>query len=419
MLLLMTAAPHTTSAQLAKSVKPFDCSWQYTNCGHCLQVKWTQSKLDYCCKNEQIGCKTGAVTPATTLKPVGFATATDAPSASLPSTQSATDAPSVSLPSTQSACDTMCSYAGRSATCSFRFQWGADHKYAGVADGCNKAREMVLAQCPSCTSCSLEASGCQLMASAMSPAPMPALVPALPRAASVEPISQSSCDALCTYLGRDASCAARIQYGATHRFSGQQDACKLAHASVTRQCPHCEGCTVASVDYMTHCVARQTASHKPYDCAAGLGNWLAGWSDAKKTWCCANEDTGCVPTTPTTTSIPFDCEAGYGNWALGWSNNKKEWCCSHEAQVQAVAQVRSALGMQATINKFAARGTMLWHSIGADSPSKATSLVWFLVGGLALFVTITASIRVRANVARSRQLLQAEEEESTGIPLGL
>jgi len=424
LLLLMTTTPHTTSAQLATTSKPFNCSWQFSHCKHCLRVKWTQSKLDYCCKHEGIGCNHGVVNPAPA--PVGLGVATVV-----------TPAPTPVGLGVATACDAMCTFAGKAASCSFRYQWGADHKYAGVADGCTKSREMVLAQCPSCSSCSLDASGCQLMASAISPAPMPALVPALPRAAPMEPISQSSCDALCTYLGRDASCAARIQYGATHRFAGQQDACKLAYASVTRQCAHCAGCSVASVKYMTHCVARQLASSRPYDCGAGLGNWMVGWSDKKKKWCCANEETGCMPSTPSTTSIAFGCKAGYGNWAMGWSDSKKQWCCEHEArgcvvddvqnareateqaEVQAVAQVRSALGLTPsplTIKKFATRGIMFQLNMGTDFPSKTSAFVWLLVGGLALFITI----RVWDSVARSQQRLQeAEEGVNPAIPMGL
>jgi len=31
----------------------------------------------------------------------------------------------------------------------------------------------------------------------------------------------------------------------------------------------------------------------PFDCLAGLGNYQAGWSDAKKEWCCQNQGKGC------------------------------------------------------------------------------------------------------------------------------
>merc|ERR1712242_685016 len=33
----------------------------------------------------------------------------------------------------------------------------------------------------------------------------------------------------------------------------------------------------------------------PYNCADGFANWMAGWSVAKKAWCCSNEGKGCPP----------------------------------------------------------------------------------------------------------------------------
>merc|ERR1712194_339600 len=31
----------------------------------------------------------------------------------------------------------------------------------------------------------------------------------------------------------------------------------------------------------------------PYNCADGFSNWQAGWSVAKKAWCCAHHSKGC------------------------------------------------------------------------------------------------------------------------------
>ncbi|OLQ03622.1 hypothetical protein AK812_SmicGene13411 [Symbiodinium microadriaticum] len=67
----------------------------------------------------------------------------------------------------------------------------------------------------------------------------------------------------------------------------------------------------------------------PYDCHAGLENWVAGWSVGKKGWCCAHYKLGCAPVThpPTVVHGQYDCHAGYSNWRLGWSAHKKLWCC--------------------------------------------------------------------------------------------
>jgi len=62
-----------------------------------------------------------------------------------------------------------------------------------------------------------------------------------------------------------------------------------------------------------------------FDCDAGLDRWEAGWSDMKKEWCCDNEKKGCK-------EEPFDCEAGLLKWKAGWSEAKKEWCCAKKGK---------------------------------------------------------------------------------------
>jgi len=37
-----------------------------------------------------------------------------------------------------------------------------------------------------------------------------------------------------------------------------------------------------------------TTTSLPYDCAAGLARWEAGWSDAKKAWCCQSNRATCI-----------------------------------------------------------------------------------------------------------------------------
>jgi len=57
-----------------------------------------------------------------------------------------------------------------------------------------------------------------------------------------------------------------------------------------------------------------------FDCEAGYSNWVSGWSEQKKTFCCNKEEKGCQ----------FDCNAGYSNWIAGWSSGKKQFCCETE-----------------------------------------------------------------------------------------
>jgi len=78
-----------------------------------------------------------------------------------------------------------------------------------------------------------------------------------------------------------------------------------------------------------------------YDCNAGFANWQAGWSVPKKAWCCTHSGRGCQtgggcettmpppPPPPPMTSAPYDCNAGFANWKAGWSVAKKAWCCTH------------------------------------------------------------------------------------------
>merc|ERR1712032_1291198 len=69
-----------------------------------------------------------------------------------------------------------------------------------------------------------------------------------------------------------------------------------------------------------------TTTSEPYDCTAGYSNWRAGWSDDKKAYCCTHRNMGCAETT----SEPYDCNAGYSNWRAGWSADKKVWCCQNK-----------------------------------------------------------------------------------------
>lgn len=62
----------------------------------------------------------------------------------------------------------------------------------------------------------------------------------------------------------------------------------------------------------------------PFDCGAGFHNWVAGWSVAKKAWCCQHLGKACPPTP---SPAQYDCADGFDNWAAGWSLGKKAWCC--------------------------------------------------------------------------------------------
>ncbi|CAE7437607.1 unnamed protein product [Symbiodinium sp. KB8] len=81
-----------------------------------------------------------------------------------------------------------------------------------------------------------------------------------------------------------------------------------------------------------------------YNCRSGYSNWLFGWSQHKKAWCCSHESRGCPGTWHGSYHLHmhvghhvghavghiYDCDAGFSNWMQGWSDSKKDWCCSHE-----------------------------------------------------------------------------------------
>jgi len=89
-------------------------------------------------------------------------------------------------------------------------------------------------------------------------------------------------------------------------------------------------------------VPASTSTRAPdveFDCQAGLSKWMNGWSASKKKFCCEQEGKGCadltstsVPASGGTVSLSFDCEEGFLNWMDGWSVRKKTFCCEHDGK---------------------------------------------------------------------------------------
>merc|ERR1712174_20779 len=80
----------------------------------------------------------------------------------------------------------------------------------------------------------------------------------------------------------------------------------------------------------------------PFNCAVDPENT---WQADKKEWCCRIHHVGCPSTAPPQQPIilpapmpiappakPYDCNAGFANWMAGWSVAKKAWCCSNEGK---------------------------------------------------------------------------------------
>jgi len=83
------------------------------------------------------------------------------------------------------------------------------------------------------------------------------------------------------------------------------------------------------------------ASNDVFDCTEGASNFDAGWSEAKKDWCCHHASIGCPKPVPD--GDPFDCAEGAKNLDAGWSDAKKQWCCQH-ASVGCPKQVAPLVG---------------------------------------------------------------------------
>ena len=56
-----------------------------------------------------------------------------------------------------------------------------------------------------------------------------------------------------------------------------------------------------------------TAHGRIYDCGAGYSNWMQGWSDSKKDWCCDKEKKGCVK---------YHCSGTESAWGA----QQSAWC---------------------------------------------------------------------------------------------
>lgn len=136
-----------------------------------------------------------------------------------------------------------------------------------------------------------------------------------------------------------------------------------------------------------------------YDCAAGIDNWLKGWSHRKQNWCCQNKGIGCLHEVsrpfdclkgtasrwPAQKSVwcclhenrgcpmqgasevhKFDCDDGFSNWAVGWSTAKQEWCCVHHGRGLKWIKAASIAPLTCTTGTNAGR---MRRRLGAAKPT--------------------------------------------------
>lgn len=225
-------------------------------------------------------------------------------------------------------CSAMCRYRGKSGSCGFRIQWGANHRYLGQPQACKKAWIMVLSQCPVCSQCALANAGC------VAQAPPPSTTSAPPLALSSVPFdclvgfahwqhdwSDEKRKWCCRHTSRGCSAkTSSVPYDCLEGFSNWQQGWS---ADKKRWC----------CNHRQHGCEEESVPPVQFDCLAGWSTWRTGWSANKKTWCCQKYGRGCPEiTTMTSTSKPheYDCKAGLSNWLMGWSIEKKDWCCKME-----------------------------------------------------------------------------------------
>mmetsp|Transcript_98035 Transcript_98035/g.227349 ORF Transcript_98035/g.227349 Transcript_98035/m.227349 type:complete len:235 (-) Transcript_98035:241-945(-) len=92
------------------------------NCNDGLEASWSDAQRDFCCGNHGIGCLAVEVRPQV--------------------------------------CQTQCHYLSHTATCAFRTQWGANHRFRASGTPCRDALAMVKGQCSVCAGCNLQDTGC-------------------------------------------------------------------------------------------------------------------------------------------------------------------------------------------------------------------------------------------------------------------
>merc|ERR1712176_258867 len=93
--------------------------------------------------------------PTTTLVPT---TTTMAPTTT---TMAPTTTPTVPTTSTTNlGCDTMCEFEGQSYSCKDRIAYASGHQFQGQDHACTSAYKLLQQQCPVCSVCSFDASGC-------------------------------------------------------------------------------------------------------------------------------------------------------------------------------------------------------------------------------------------------------------------
>mmetsp|Transcript_3152 Transcript_3152/g.4524 ORF Transcript_3152/g.4524 Transcript_3152/m.4524 type:complete len:785 (+) Transcript_3152:52-2406(+) len=200
---------------------------------HANVASWSAEQRDFCCSNFQMGCK------HTTLSPLG--------------------------------CDAQCVLHGESSSCKQRIDWTQEHVFGSKGNSCNLAYSKVQVECDVCRACSIEAAGC-----------------------GEQGPGKAAFDCWAAY---NNWCRAWSPAKKVWCCNEKKKGCQSPDTP-----PNCDaGAGKVWKKVFIHGVWSWEAQvaggaisvQKPYACHAGLSNWNAGWSGAKKSWCCSHEQLGC------------------------------------------------------------------------------------------------------------------------------
>jgi hypothetical protein len=246
----------------------FDCdegTWNW-------KKGWSREKKAYCCDRTGTGCERPTAAP--TQPPIILTTP-------CPHPHPTTHPPHRPHPQ---GCDMKC----HDWSCKDRMIWQARTEFPNNPHACMLGYKKVLGQCPVCSACPLptllQSNVCKVPATTLPPTTTPPQLPS----------GGSGCSAICASDGHSSTCADRIKSVANTRYLSFTNKCSKALGQVLMQCGVCSGCSLAHSGCLS---PGPLTTSLPFDCVAGFSNWQHGWSIAKKTWCCTNQNRGCERST--------------------------------------------------------------------------------------------------------------------------
>lgn len=147
------------TATITTTESSFHCD---VDLGH-WHTLWSRSKKVWCCQHYELGCpivlgpqkKRRHSNPSPAPTTVASTTAVQMTIVATTTT--------AAIPTTTAGCDAVCIFDAHSSTCRSRLLFAAAHQFQGQRHNCDSAAKLVMAQCPSCTSCSIADSGCLTM----------------------------------------------------------------------------------------------------------------------------------------------------------------------------------------------------------------------------------------------------------------